>query len=86
MLKNEKIHGQITDVIYNVVKFMGNEGDAGSFTIPVPTSTQKRSSDRTSSTRCYRKLKNKEEAFMPVNVDTALRLRTRKGSTLIDKR
>jgi hypothetical protein len=34
MLKNEKIHGQITDVIYKVVKFMGNGGDAGSFTIP----------------------------------------------------
>jgi nitrogen regulatory protein PII len=33
--KNDKIHSQITDVIYSVVKFMGNEGDAGSFTIPV---------------------------------------------------
>jgi hypothetical protein len=35
VLKNEKTHDQITDVIYNVVKFMGNEGDEGSFTIPV---------------------------------------------------
>ena len=35
MLKNDKIHGQITDRIYSVVKFMGNEGDAGAFTVPV---------------------------------------------------
>lgn len=35
MPKNDKILGQITDVIYSVVKFMVNEGDAGSFTIPV---------------------------------------------------
>jgi hypothetical protein len=35
MLKHDKIRGQITDVIYSVVKLMGNEGDAGSFTIPV---------------------------------------------------
>jgi hypothetical protein len=35
VLKDDKIHGQTADVSYSVVKFMGNEGDAGSFTIPV---------------------------------------------------
>jgi hypothetical protein len=56
-----KSMAKITDVIYSVVKFMGNEGDAGSFTIPVQQGTQKRSGNRTSSAYNFRKLKNREE-------------------------